>query len=411
MAASTTTTIANILKEQWDPNTLREVFYDNCPLFALVKKKDNLTGEGISKVLRYASHAGGSATFSRAQANKNPNRYAKFQLTRAKDYVLGSIESEAIRASKGKESSLVDAVEAEMAGMTSHHRVSVCGSLYRNGGGAIGVIDSSGAAATTITLATPDDVIFFEVGMQIDGATTDGTSGAVITGGAASVIAAIDRETGALTNDASANWSAGTGINGIAAGNYLFRGGDFGAKVKGLDAWLPSSAPGSTTFFGVNRSLDTTRLGGIRVSAQNNIQETLLKGMALAFREGGKVDHIFLNPEDHRLLVLALDNKVQYVDVKTDSPNVGFKGIQITGASGSAKVIADPFCPRSVAYGLQLDTWTYHHMGEIGSLLDEDGNMYLREGSADAIEIRMVTFSQLGTDAPGYNFRAALPAA
>lgn len=405
---ATTTTIAAVLKEQWDPNSVRELFYDNCPLYALLKKKDNLGGEGVSKVLRYASHAGGSAVFATAQANKRSNAYAKFQLTRAKDYVVGSIETEAIRAASGKEEALVDIVEAELNGMSAHHRVSVCGALYRNGGGAIGRI-SSGEGTNTIVLATPDDIVNFDVGMRLDGSTADGTSGAVIAGGTANRIVAIDRDAGSITNT-GANWNAATGINGIAATNYLFRAGDFGAKLKGLDAWVPSSAPGATAFFGVDRSVDTVRLGGVRVAAQGSIEETLLKGMAMVFREGGKTSHIFMNYEDFRLLVISLGNK-QTIDVKTDMPSVGFKAVEIVGPGGTAKVMADPFCPRSVAYGLQLDTWCLHHMGAIGSTLDEDGNPYLRESSADAIEIRMASFFQLGCDAPGFNFRAALPSA
>jgi hypothetical protein len=411
MASATITTIDSILKDTYHPDQLKALWYDRAPLLGMVKKKNNFVGDEKRTVLRYAAAAGGSATFARALANKTPNKYSRFALTRASDYMLGSITSEAIRAAKGKDGALADAVEAEMAGMTQNHKVSLAGALYRNGGGAIGQISSAGAAATTITLANPDDVVNFDVGMQLDGSAADGTSGAATTGGVASVISAINRDTGVLTSTGGANWSHATGIDSAAASWYLFRGGDFGAKIKGLGAWVPTSAPSATSFFGVDRSVDTTRLGGVRVTGEASIEESLLKGMTKVFREGGAVDSIFLNPEDFRLLVIALENKTTITRDKSRSSDaeVFYEGVRILGASGPATVYADPFCPKGYAYGLQMDTWCLHTLGEIGSVLDEDGSTMLREYNADAIEIRMVTFGQLGCEAPGYNFVATLP--
>ena len=52
-------------------------------------------------------------------------------------------------------------------------------------------------------------------------------------------------------------------------------------KLSGLGAWLPSSAPGSTdSFFGVNRSSDATRLGGIRFDGSSLPLEEALIGAA-----------------------------------------------------------------------------------------------------------------------------------
>lgn len=411
MASATISTIDTILKDTYDPSQLKELWYKNAPLLGMVKKKNKFVGDEKRIVLRYAAHAGGSATFSRALANKSPNKYSRFALTRASDYMLGSITSEAIRAAKGNEGALADAVEAEMAGMTQNHKVSLCGALYRNGGGAIGQISSAGAAATTITLANPDDIVNFDVGMQLDGSAADGTSGAATTGGVASVVSAINRDTGVLTSTGGANWNDATAINSMAASWYLFRGGDFGAKIKGLGAWVPTSAPSSTAFFGVDRSVDTVRLGGVRVSGEASIEESLLKGMTKVFREGGAVDAIFLNPDDFRLLCIALENKstIDKAQGKASDAEMYFEGVKILGASGKATCYADPFCPKGYAYGLQMDTWCLHTMGEIGSVLDEDGSTMLREYNADAIEIRMVTFGQLGCEAPGYNFVATLP--
>ncbi len=406
MAVATTTSLNALLKPTF--LTVQEQAYAMSPLVALLRKRTDFAGDYIKVPVRYAPQSG-SHTFATAKSNKNPSAYKRFEVTRAKDYAIGGIEIEALRAAKDK-GSVADGLRIETEALTYAMWRSLANGIYRNGGGARAQV-ASGMASSTITLSNADDIVFFEAGMYLDGSAADGTSGAATTGGTNSKIVSIDRSAGTLTNSGAANWNAATGINGLLANWYLFRQGDFGLSLKGLGGWLPTTAPtAGDSFFGVDRSTDTVRLAGNRISAQASIESTLLEGMRMTFREGGMVDHIFMNPLRFKELVESLGSKVQYQNVQSpDVPKVGFKAVTIVGQNGEAKIISDPNCPTTLAYGLKLDTWELASLGDLVAIQDDDGNKMLRDSDGDSVEIRMASYRNLICKAPGYNFVATLP--
>jgi len=409
MANASTTTLQYLLKTIY-PNGLASVGYENSPALALIKKRTDFTGENQAVPLRYGNQTGRSATFSKALLLKQPSSGKKFLVTRAKDYCLGGIDAEAMKAAMSS-GAIAEGLKNEIESMAYSMTRSVSSALFRTGGGVIGVV-ASGAATPTITLTSPDDIVNFEVGMTLDGSVTPGFGGVVIPGGSTAVVTAVDRIAGTIT--AAANWNTiGTGIPGLVNGNYLFQAGDYGAKLKGLNAWIPSVAPApGDNFFGVDRSTDVTRLAGLRIPALSTIEETLLYAVSLVGREGGKVDHIFMHPLDFKDLVTALGSKVMYTQVgpSTTAP-VGFKAVEIIGTTGPVKVISDLNCPRGQAFALQLDTWCLWSLGDLIHTVDDDGNKMLRDSQSDSVEIRMRSFVQLVCAAPGYNAVVTLPVA
>jgi hypothetical protein len=66
-------------------------------------------------------------------------------------------------------------------------------------------------------------------------------------------------------------------------------------------------------------------------------------------------------------------------------------------------VLADRDCPEDLMYMLDMSTWGYYSLKEPVMLLDQDGNKMLRESSADACEVRIGGYAQLGCVAPGAN--------
>jgi len=271
---------------------------------------------------------------------------------------------------------------------------SIASALFRNGGGAIGKVGT--LAATSIVLDDVNDVVNFEVGMELELAATDGTSGSVLTG--TITVTDIDRDSGTLTTDAT------SAIGSAAEGNWIFVEGDFGAKLKGLNAWIPDSTPGATSFFGLDRTTDATRLGGVRIAATDvtglPLEEKILHGCARLAREGARPDTCFVSYEKFRDLEISLSSKVQYSDV--ESAGVFFTGISIRGPKGTVKVVPDQNCPNDRAYILTMDTWKLNTAGPAVQILDRDGRM-LREASSDAYECRMAFYGNLSTCAPGWN--------
>jgi len=411
MANATVTSLAYILKQKYKDG-LAVIGYDKSPFMAMVKKDTDMTGSSREVPLLYGAPTGRSCDFTSAKTNKRPSSGKRFSVTLAKDYALGGIDSLALKTAI-KDGSIGEGLKTELEGLTYSLTRSIASKLFRNGGGAIGRV-ASGQGSSTITLTNPDDIVNFEVGMQLDGATTDGTSGAVISSGTGALarIVSVNRSLGTITNSGAGNWNAATGINGLAATDYLFQQGDFGIALKGLDAWLPSAAPGATTFFGVDRSVDTTRLGGQRIAAESTIEATINEAIAIVIREGGMPDSVFMHPLDLKALVEGLSTKVAYTNVtSSDVAKVAFKAVSFLCSAGEVKIVSDLNCPRGVAWVLQMDTWVLGSAGDLVHVVEDDGNKMMRDSDGDSVEIRMRSYPQLYCKAPGYNARVTLPAA
>ncbi len=268
--------------------------------------------------------------------------------------------------------------------------------LFRPKSGSIGQIASTVTLSSAIIpLVDVESVTNFEVGQVLAASTTDGGGSVKAT---VRTIIAVDRDNGTVTVDSLLNSSTAW-----AAADFLFIQGDYDQKISGLLSWIPSTAPDNTTFFSVDRSSDVTRLGGLRFDGSAlPIEEALISAASRAAREGGKPDVCFMSYSQYANLEKALGSKVQYVDVKVN-PEIGFRGISINGPRGQIKIVADQNCPSDRAFMLQMDTFKLYSLGKAPRILDSDGMKMLRESSADAVEVRVGYYAQLGCTAPGYN--------
>jgi hypothetical protein len=387
------TTFAAALKQHYTDEKIENMVYKDNPFLAMISKYEDFGGENLKLPVKYGIPMGRSATFADAVANKTASQLKAFLLTRKSDYAIASIANETIEASKGNANAFIEAATFEIDGAIEAATRSLAVSLYGDGSGQIGVV---GALATTtasndtVTLATIQDITNFEVGMQLNFGTATTNK----------KIDSINRDTGVFILDAA---------SGATTTEAIYVDGDKDAMLTGLGGWLPSSAPGSTdSFFGVNRSSDSTRLGGIRFDGSSlPLEEALIGAAARVAREGGKPDVCFINYNNFGDLEKALGSKVSYVDVKVN-PEIGFRGILIHGPRGPIKVVPDQNCPNGVAYLLQMDVWKLYSLGKAPKILDSDGLKFLRESTADAVEARVGYYAQLGCRAPGFNVRVAL---
>jgi hypothetical protein len=387
------TTFAAALKQHYTDEKIENMVYKDNPFLAMISKYEDFGGENLKLPVKYGIPMGRSATFADAVSNKTASQLKAFLLTRKADYAIASIANETIEASKGNANAFIEAATFEIDGAIESATRSLAISLYGDGSGSIGVV---GALATTtasndtVTLATIQDITNFEVGMQLNFGTATANK----------KIDSINRDTGVFILDAA---------SGATTTEAIYVDGDKDNMLTGLGGWLPSTAPASTdSFFGVNRSSDSTRLGGIRFDASSlPLEEGLIGAAARVAREGGKPDVCFVNYSNFADLEKALGSKVSYVDVKVN-PEIGFRGILIHGPRGPIKVVPDQNCPNGVAYMLQMDVWKLYSLGKAPKILDSDGLKFLRESTADAVEARIGYYAQLGCRAPGFNVRVGL---
>lgn len=401
MGALTTTVYQPVLKTLY-PDGLAAVLYPKNPTFALMPKADDFEGDNMTVTVKYGGSTGDAVDFTNAQANKSGSQYTKFTITRASEYAVGGLTTEVMRASRSNKGALVKALKTEIDSSLYKMNRAIAAGIWGNGGGAIGQISATSNPATaTITLADISQIVNFEKGMLLQASVDDGTGGGGLrSGGNTVTIAGVDRDLGTIT--ATGNWTAG--IAAVVAGDYIFRKGDYNAKAKGIPAWVPDAAPGATLFFGVDRTSDTTRLGGARWDATGvPIEEALIEAPARLAVHGGSPTHAICNNRDFANVCKAIQARA-FVDEETDIPGIGFKAVMLPGPNGDIKLIADPNCKRNRLYLLQMDTWMIHHLGALPGFIDDDGlGQLVRDYNADSHEYRMVAFWQIACEEPGWN--------
>jgi len=399
-------TVTQALKEHYKDLRVKNMVYKDNPLLALMPKYEQFGGENMPIPTQYGIANRRSATFGTGQALNTATSLARFVLTRVKDYSFASITGESIKATESNADAFLKYATLEIDGAIQSLTRSLAVGLYGDATGKIGTFSAISATTNgtgrTITLTNAEEVTNFEVGMILKFAPDAST------GVRADVyeITAVDRDTGILTGTISGSSGA------IATSDFLVQSGDYVSggdrlKISGLEAWIPSGTPGA--LFGVTRTADRTRLAGVPFNgASMPIEEALVSAASRLAREGGSPDHCFMDYTQFANLEKALGSKVVYDKVSSDDADVGFQALSIIGPKGPIRVIADQNCTPNVAYLLQMDTWTLNSLGAAPHILDLDGNRMLRESSADAYEVRVGFYGNVGCTAPGYNSRVAL---
>lgn len=398
MSALDTNTASAVLKTYYSNQRVQQLMYKDAPLYAMLEKIKDFYGSNYPLPMRVTNPQGRSNGFAQAQAGKTPSNYKTFTLTRASDYALASISTEAILASETNPGAFLKLATAEIDGALESLKRSIAWALYGDGSGALASIASISAAnPAVLTLTNVEDIVKFEVGQTIQ-ARNGATNRIFATAVTQAVVSKVDRDNGLVTVAVDNSGATST----IVSGDTVNVVGDYNAKLSGLGAWIPASTPSATPFFGVDRTIDPTRLGGVRVvSTGKPLDEALIDAARRAGREGGNPDHVFCGFSKYSDLEKTLGSRVHYVDIEIGG--VGFRAIEVSGPQGTMKVIPDRDCPEDKMYMLQMDTWALYSLKEPVMIVDLDGNKMLRESSADAFEVRCATYSQLGCDRPGSN--------
>jgi hypothetical protein len=400
-------TVSEAVKQHYKDFRIKDLVYKNNPFYALIPKYEKFGGLNMPIPLLYGNPQNVSADFAIAQGETSTSSLGQFLLTRVKNYSVASITGETIKATEGKADSFIRYLTMEIDGAIHALSRDLSVQLFRDGGGYMGQVSSTGGS-TDATLSNVEDIANFEVGMTLIFASNTGGNTGASTGGG--VVSAVNRSTGVLT------FSAATG--GLSADDYIFRSGTQAGEaltsssanaIMGLDGWLPSSAPGATAFFGQDRSVDTERLGGIRFDGSAMpIEEALVSAAGKAARAGARPDTCIMSYESYINLEKSLGSRVRYDELKARDVDVGFRSLAVQGPNGVINVVPDQNCQPDVAWMLQLDTWSLNSLGGAPHILDLDGNRILRQSSADAYEVRVGFYGNVACNAPGFNVRIAL---
>lgn len=371
------------------PDSLEEVWFPEAPFLAWVPKSYDF--EGASKQSN-AMFSGirGSTDFSTALNGKSVPSLAKFNVTRKKDYVLGSIDNETMMASASNKGAIAKAIKTQVDAAAYEFGRSMAVQVWGDGSGVRGVAGAV-AAFPVVTLTDRRDCVKFEVGMVLEAK----SAGGVVYAGSF-LVTAIDIDAGTITLTLQG------GAVAPIIGDLFARQGDFLAGtgnsncMSGVFAWIPVAAPTATPFFGVDRSVNPVRLAGGRIKGgAKTIEEVIFDSLARGKTNGGKFDTVWMNSERAAELQKSMQAKA-FVDVQSaGKAKVGFQGFNLVTSSGNLTVLDDPTCP--YAYGLlsNRSAWEFATLGDAPHFAEEDGRRFLRESASDGIEFRLKMYGNL----------------
>jgi hypothetical protein len=314
-----------MLKEWYTDKRIEWMVYQNAPLFAMLPKNPEIGGETYDVPIGYGDPQAGSTRFDVAQGNKTPTKTTKFQITVKEEYSFAQVGRKVIKAAEKDRGAFLPAVKPNVDGAFRTCKRNLCIQAHGSGSGSKARVLSGGGTGT-LTLYNRLDTVKFQVNERLQADNADGGStyptGLTNSGGQVK-IDAIDREAGTI--DIS-DVDAGT-VAAIANDDYLFRAGDYDNVINGWQAWIPSTAPTSTPFNGVDRSVDTDMLGGVRYDGSARVlSEALTNGLTECCVIGdGEPDHVFMHPMQVAKLVDQLGSKVEFQTYQV-TETIGFEG-------------------------------------------------------------------------------------
>jgi hypothetical protein len=396
MAQVDSTSMNAAMKSYFTDEHVRNTVYEGCPLFGMLSKLESWTGPNYVQPIQIGiSNASRSADVTVSLARKDTNKYRAFTVTSSDDYNAISISRKVLKQTGNNRGAFFEAKAREVEGMLQTLGNSCSHALYRGGGGARGQVSSTTApSTTTFTLNEIEDVVFWEIGdwVAASAANGDTSTDTLLNGGALNQVTGVNRDTGVITG--AQNWT--TAIPAITTSSFLFKEGDFQSKIRGLGAWAPRTAPtGGDSFFGVDRSVDPTRLAGQRVDGSAmTIREAGRAAATRLAREGGKANAWFMSWQKYNDLITEFENNVQFTETGTDG-DIGFTGFKIVGFKTPITVYADHNCPDNVSFMCNMPDLKLISYGPVPDMVDEDGVTMLRESTNSGFEIRAEYMAQL----------------
>lgn len=395
------TTFGPALKTYYPDDKIEKMIYSDRPMLAMFPKDENFVGDSSKESLMYGNPQNISATFSTAQAETSNSERKAFLLTRARKYGFGFVDNETIEASQNDRGAFLKALTDEIDNAIDGVSQALAIDAARDGTGALG--QRASISTNVVTLTNPEEARMFEVGMTVIAASAK-SGGTLRTG--STTVAEVDSGLGTVTLTSAA------AISGFANSDFLFRAGDRGLCISGFQSWIPydsRSAALAASFFGVVRSANPTRLAGLAKDLSAfPIEQALSRALTLVEAEGGKPDYAFLCFEDFEDLRNSLGAKVQYTEAVTNSGqtkygSIGFTGIKIFGSNGIVTVLADRTVPAGRLFVMTTKSWKLRSLGKLVDLFKTDGLPFLRQQSADGIEVRLKTYANIVCRAPAYN--------
>lgn len=433
MAQGNTQASYGPLLKQWYAKKCDDVTFIKNPLLALLPKNEAQGGSSFEQPIIFGQGQGVAAlsNFATAQTmgGLTGTSSARFSITRAGSMCSATMGLEVKLSSEGDRASFMAASTQIIDGMLANRAVDLERELYGNSSGSRGQVANSSFSTNVLTLTVPDDSVRFEIGMGLQFAAAEFT-GAVRAAGSSGnpvYVIGVDYEGNTISVGTTPSY-LGTPVNlndstagcpNIAQNDFIFRTGDrnasgvsgnTGLAPMGLGGWLPYGGPASNdSFFGVNRFTAPQRLAGVSLdgTAYSSLEECLVEFDSRVSRLGGTITHFLVPFKKFTDLKKSISAQgitlLGKSSAGVDMPQISFKGLEVMGANGPISVVPDRSCPSNRIYGINLKTWQINSLKKTINIMDEDGNVWLRQGSDSGLEVRGFSLLNLSCSNPSSN--------
>lgn len=394
MSASTLQTVAFIFKRDYSTHQIADITLRDHVWWTKIHKEDGFGGDDFAYPVRYGNPQGVSGTFSRARANAKASKGVQFKARRYHKFGVITLDNEAILASKGNKKAFYNLVTMETDRILEEVGDSLAFDFYRDTYGMRGRV--SAINGNELTLTEPEDARNFKEDMVL---IADDTATGASPRNGTTFVTAVDEDNGKVIVDDITDITGSIQVN-----DYLFRDGDPGTCMEGLEVCTPLAAPvyGVDDFRDEDRGKNPTRLAGVRIADTSLNAEVVIARLAVKHSKIGKthnVDEGYLHPTQFFNAAQRLNAKVQYTDAG-GAAKYGFQYIEIHTSAGIVRVYSDPDARIDRARTSRDGSQYIRHLEGLPHMVDTDGNMMLRQTEENGIEGRVEAYCNLIQDDP-----------
>lgn len=396
---------ASVVKLRYPNGKLPKSVYQRAKakFLSLVERREDWTGGNWIVALQNENPQGLGVDVPTAQGSLAQGSYKNFSVPRTSYYGVARVKGEALLAVQGDDGALVDLWMNEMQGVSMALLIELEIQALGNGTGVRGQI-ASGQGTATVTLTAPTDTAKFALNMRVQVVDVN-TLSPTVQGGIGTV-SAIDRDGGTVTIS-SGTWAS---TCGASASQYIIRCGDAAASgtgkvMAGWQQWIVGSTAG--TLFGLDRSVDPTRLGGLAFDATGFSRENaIIEASSRVNQQGAPQPTVGLaHPRDIGDFKKQLGAKVMYPKVKQETriAGVSFSGIEVEGDEDKITLLSSPFVPRNGLFLTDPDSFTIRSLRAAPHLQNYDSLEFVRMAGDDSYEVRFVAFDNEACNMPFAN--------
>ena len=397
----TATGLTAFFKTRFPQREIENLVKYEKPFLEGVSHVDDLEGDETLIPFQIDAPQGLSSVLTTALTNVSTSISRRWRITPAQYYGGLTIDAKSMAASRSNVGAWIRLRELEFAGLMDQMGQEFEKQCWGDGSGSMGTIDADPGATANWSLARAENAINLHIGMAfMVYADSSGVPGTVRAGGPY-YVATYDEDTGDFTTTAAANAA-------VASGDHLVREGDVNVVAKGVPAWVPTTAPGATTFFGVDRTIALQKAAGWRGTWKGTIEETAKSLDAKIRRKNQKSSVLWLSYSNFNRLDLELGARgIRQADETSGS--FGRTSLKMTTPGGGLTVKCGPYVPETHFWMLDMSTWKIHTLMGLPHLVQDDGLTAVRIGGGvaanaqDGIEIRTRAWWQPVCDKPYSN--------